>query len=271
MSMNLKYIDIHAHADFPDFDADREEVVARAASAGVGMINVGTDLVSSRHVVELAEKHDPMWAIVGMHPTHIAEVAREGGEQGLDGAMDELALLAAHPKVIAIGECGLDYFRSQLEDIERQREAFVRHIDLANATGKPLMLHVRNGKESDHNAYQEAISMLKEHAKVRANFHFFAGSVDDAKAIVEMGNTVSFTGVLTFARDYDEVVRGVPLESMMSETDCPFVAPLPHRGKRNEPVYVVEVVRKIAEIRGEEESLVRDRLVQNAIRVFGLR
>ncbi|MES2216625.1 MAG: TatD family hydrolase, partial [Patescibacteria group bacterium] len=184
--------------------------------------------------------------------------------------------LAKHSKVVAIGECGLDYFHSKPEDMDHQRKLFIQHIELANEIKKPLMLHVRNERGETslarsplaHNAYQEAIQILKHHSKVPANFHFFAGTLQDAKDIVEMGNTMSFTGVLTFARNYDEIIKNIPLENIMSETDCPFVAPAPYRGKRNEPGYVIEVVKKIAEIRGEEEGVVVEKLMENARRIF---
>lgn len=259
----MKFIDIHGHIQFPEFDADREEAVQRAYNAGVGIISVGTGLESSRKAIELAEAHENTWAIVGIHPadTH-GEVAQ--------AEFDSIKELAKHPKVVAIGECGLDYFHSAPEDIPRQRELFIRHIQLANDVQKPLMLHVRNGKSGDHNAYQEAIGILKKYARVRANFHFFAGTLEDAHDIVEMGYTISFTGVLTFARNYDEVVRTVPLTHIMSETDCPFVAPVPYRGKRCEPMHVIETVKKIAEIRGENVEAVSAELLKNAQRFFGL-
>lgn len=273
--MNLKYLDIHGHINFPEYDLDREEVIKRANSAGVGIISVGTSLESSQKAVELAEAHENMWAIVGIHPidTH-SEVA--------DLEFEGIKKLAVHPKVVAIGECGLDYFHSKPEDIARQVELFEKHIILANEVGKPLMLHVRNGKENSKgaaisdlnmtrpNAYQEAIAILKKFAKVRANFHFFAGTVQDAKDIIEMGNTISFTGVVTFARNYDEIIKNVPISNIMSETDCPYVAPIPFRGKRSEPVHVIETVKKIAEIRGENADVVAGRLVENTRQFFGI-
>lgn len=273
--MNLRYIDIHGHINFPEYDTDREEVIKRAHDSGVGIITVGTGLESSRKAIELAEAHENMWAIVGIHPidTH-ADVAT--------AEFAGIKELAGHPKVVAIGECGLDYFHSKLEDIPLQKELFEKHIELANQVVKPLMLHVRNSKAnskggavsdtgaSNHNAYQEAIAILKKLAKVCANFHFFAGTIQDAKDIIEMGNTMSFTGVLTFARNYDEIVKNIPLTHIMSETDCPFVSPAPYRGKRCEPFYVIETIKKIAEIRGESIDIIEKQLVKNALSFFGL-
>lgn len=177
--------------------------------------------------------------------------------------------LAKHPKVVAIGECGLDYFHLEEGSVEKQKNIFIKHIELANELGKPLMLHVRSSK--DRSAYKEALEILKEHAQTPFNFHFFAGSLEEVNMILEAGGTFSFTGVITFAKDYEELVRSIPLDRMMSETDCPYVTPAPYRGKRNEPTYVIEVVKKIAEIRGEDFEKVRLSLVQNAVKFFSLK
>ena len=256
----MNYIDIHGHINFSDYDMDREEAIVRARDAGVGIITVGTDVKSSQQAIELAEAHEDMWAIVGIHPTDAKNLT--------DAEFSILQGLAKHPKVVAIGECGLDYFHSVPEEMEKQRDIFIKHIELANSANKPLMLHVRNSKTPGRNAYQEAISILREHTKVRANFHFFAGTLQDARDIVAMGNTVSFTGVLSFARTYDEIVKNIPLSSIMSETDCPFVAPIPYRGKRNEPSYVIETVKKIAEIKGENLDVVSSAILSTAKEFF---
>ncbi|OHA16310.1 MAG: hypothetical protein A2830_00190 [Candidatus Taylorbacteria bacterium RIFCSPHIGHO2_01_FULL_44_110] len=274
--MNPRYIDIHGHVNFPEYEADREEVIRRAQEAGVGIITVGVDLESSRQAISLAETHENMWAVVGIHPTSTHSSVAEKEFEGVKE-------LAKQSKVVAIGECGLDYFHSRPEEIPRQREMFLRHIELANEVDKPLMLHVRNGKTnlesvssgsksietiSTHNAYQEAVEIIKKHAKVRANFHFFAGTLEDARDIVNMGNTVSFTGVITFARNYDEVIKQIPLTNIMSETDCPFVAPLPYRGKRCEPLHVIETIRKISEISGQSFAGITEQLSRNARSFF---
>ncbi|MEI8327589.1 MAG: TatD family hydrolase [Candidatus Taylorbacteria bacterium] len=299
----MNYIDIHGHINFPEYDADREEVIKRAHDAGVGIITVGTDLVSSRACVALAEKHDDMWAIIGMHPTEAAGSRGDGPH--IDSSFDIAAFteLARHPKVVAIGECGLDYFHSEPGDMESQKNVFIQHIALANTVRKPLMLHVRNATantrtrlggevppdslygfeggsyssqkgapltEAGGNAYQEAIQILRTYAKVPANFHFFAGTMEDMNEALSMGCSISFTGVVTFARNYDELIRSAPADKIMTETDCPFVAPIPYRGKRNEPSYVIEVVKKIAEIRGESADKVAERVLANARNFFGL-
>ncbi len=268
----MKYIDIHSHVYFPDYDADREEAISRARDADVGVITVGTDLESSTKAIALAEKHENMWAVVGLHPV-------DANESNIGAIFDYDAFkkLALHPKVVAIGECGLDYFHAPF-DAGRQREIFIQHIKLANEVKKPLMLHVRNAKKTGiagatGNAYEEAVAILREHAKVPFDFHFFAGTAVDLKNIIDAGGSVSFTGVITFVRDYDELVKTVPLDRIMSETDAPFVSPTPHRGKRNEPAYVIEVAKKIAKIRqkeGEDPSVILSALVKNAKKFFSV-
>jgi TatD DNase family protein len=274
MKKAIKYIDIHGHINFPEYDADREEAIRRASEAGVGMITVGTDIESSKLAIELAETHDNMWATIGIHPTEIKTAQVELDQDEND--FQELRKLALHPKVVAIGECGLDYFHCQEADIPAQIEVFEKHIAIANEAKKPLMLHVRNGKKKGDstsiptstktggNAYKDALNILKKSVKVPFNFHFFAGTIEDMKKIIEAGGTVSFTGVITFTHDYDELIKTVPLECIMSETDCPYVAPVPHRGKRNEPAYVIEVVKAIARIRGKDEEGIRVALLENA-------
>ncbi len=276
----MKYIDIHGHIQFAAYDADRDAVIQRARDASVGIISVGTDLELSRKAIQLAEQNQDMWAIVGLHPVYCGESHNDPQETGDEGDhsrpkqefnYEAFKKLAEHPKVVAIGECGLDFFHSQPEDIAFQREVFIQHIKLANEVGKPLMLHVRNSKTLTDlgSAYLESLKILKEHATVKANFHFFAGTLEEMKAIIDAGHYVSFTGVLSFAKNYDELIKTVPMNRIMTETDCPYVAPAPYRGKRNEPSYVTEVVKAIARIRGEDE-VVAKQVMENAREFFKL-
>lgn len=281
---SIQYIDIHSHLNFAAFDDDREEVLRRARDAGVAVINVGTQKDTSEKAIELAEKYDRgVFAAVGLHPIHTdksfhdADELGEGGKEftsrGEEFDYDFYKKCALHPKVVAIGECGLDYYRlvstpdvgglKHRVSVSKQEETFIKQIALANEVGKPLMLHIRQ-------AYAEAHQILKTHAKVKSNLHFFAGTVEDAKKFLDLGCSFSFTGVVTFAHSYDEVIRYLPLDRIMSETDCPYVAPVPHRGKRNEPAFVVEVVKKIAEIRGEDFEKVRTQLMENAKQFFNI-
>lgn len=278
--MSLRYIDTHAHMNLSAFDADREEVLLRAKSAGVGLINVGTKFSTSVKAVEIANANDDVYAIVGLHPVqttaghHDEDETGEGGKpftsKGEIFDFESFKTLALEPKVVAIGECGLDYFHTTSETIGAQKNAFIEQIHLANEIQKPLMLHIRNGKDTSMNAYRDVWEILKSECKVRGNAHFFSGSVEDAKMFLDIGFSVSFTGVVTFTRDYDEVVRYIPDDMIHAETDAPYVAPIPHRGSRNEPAYVIEVVKKLALIRGVEEENFHEKLLENARTLYKL-
>ncbi len=263
----MKYFDIHSHLNFHEYDADpakdgasREEVINRLKETETYTIAVGTDFDSSEWAVRLAQENENIYACIGVHPvdnpTRIFE--KEKFEE-----------LVKHPKVVAIGECGLDFFHlKKEEDFDRQKKLFLEQINFALAYDKPIMIHSRD-------AYEELLEILEplkiEHGnKLRGDVHFFAGRLEIAKRFWKIGFTTSFTGVITFARDYDEVIKNAPLGMIMSETDAPFVAPVPYRGKHNEPSYVVEVVKKIAEIRGEDLEIVQKAMVFNAQRLFGL-
>ncbi len=281
--MKFDYIDVHAHTNFAAYDADRAEVMKRASDAGVVMINVGTQADTSRRAIEIAEQYENAYAIVGLHPIHTTKSHHDAAELGEGGKefvsrgemFDENAYreMLRHPKVVGVGECGLDYYHLDEASVAKQREDFSRQIALANEAGKPLMLHIRPAPASagaGPSAYVDAYEILKSESKVKGDVHFFAGSWEEAKLFLDLGFTISFTGVITFARSYDEVIKNAPLDSILSETDAPYVTPVPHRGKRNEPVYVQEVVKKIAEIRGEDFENVRAALAANARRVFRL-
>lgn len=269
----MKYFDAHTHTNFVAYNSDREATILRAKDAGVGMNVVGTQFDTSKAAVALAEQYDNVFATIGLHPIHTSKSyhdEKELGEGGKEftsrGEVFDMAAyerLGASPRVIAVGECGLDYFRLEEKTKEVQKEAFIQQIELANTLGKPLMLHIRN-------AYDDALEVLKAHAKVKGDVHFFAGDWATAKKFLDFGFTLSFTGVVTFTHDYDEVIKNTPLDMLLSETDAPYVTPAPHRGKRNEPAYVELVVRRIAEIRDEDFEKVAGQLLTNARRVFGI-
>lgn len=256
----MKYIDIHSHLNFPDYGDEREAVIKRMQDADTQTICVGVDLKSSQESVELAEKYDGIYACIGIHPAdNPNEIFNEV----------EFEKLVSHPKVAAIGECGMDFYhQDKTQDYERQKDLFLKQVEFALKHDKPLMIHSRGG-EAD---VLELLKPLKaEHGdKLRGDVHFYAGSLETAKGFWEIGFSTSFTGVITFARDYDEIIKSAPLERLMSETDAPFVAPAPYRGKRNEPSYVSEVVKKIAEIRGEDLAVVEKAMVENASKMFGI-
>jgi TatD DNase family protein len=275
----MKYFDAHCHVNFVAFKNDMEAAIQRAKDAGVGMNVVGTQFDTSKSAVEVAEKYDNVWATVGLHPIHTAKSYHDEKEFGGEGkaftSRGEIFDFSAYnnllrsSQVVGIGECGLDYYRLEENTKKIQEKAFMQQIELANKLNKPLMLHIRASKGTD-DAYEDALAILKSHAKVKGNSHFFAGSWEVAKQYLDFGITLSFTGVLTFTHDYDEIVKNAPLDMLLSETDAPYVSPVPHRGKRNEPAFVVEVVRAIARIKGEDEDVVRTQLMSNAQRVFNL-
>ncbi len=283
------YIDIHSHVNFTAFDADRAEVIKRALSNDTWVINVGTQINTSEKAVEMAREYpEGVYAIIGLHPIHtgasyhdtkeLGEGGKEFTSRGEKFDKEKYRQLLKDPKVVAVGECGLDYYRCDEDSILKQKQAFIEQIEIANEFNKPLMLHIRNnekaelvlGKHGLYNAYADALEILKAHAKVKGDVHFFAGNVQEAKAFTDFGFTLSFTGVITFTSDYDEVIKATPLEMIMSETDSPYVTPVPYRGKRNEPVYVKEVVKKIAKVKNLPEEEVAKAIIANAKRIFGL-
>lgn len=279
---NPKFIDVHSHLQFNAFSQDVDEVIKRTLENKTWVINVGTNLKTSTDAVALSEKYpEGVFSIVGLHPVHTNASYHDKDEIGEEGVpftskgeefdSEKFEKLISNPKVVGVGECGLDFFRIEGDRdlyISRQINAFQSQIDLAMKYDKPLMIHCRD-------AYPEVLEILSRNKgvygdKLRGNFHFFAGTLEDAQKILDLGFNFSFTGVITFAKQYEELVKIAPLERIFSETDCPYVTPAPHRGQRNEPLYVSEVVKKIAEIKGLEAEEVSEKLVQNAIDFFRL-
>lgn len=262
----MKYIDTHSHLYFPQYDEDREEVLARMREAQVATIVVGTRLETSEQALQFATEHPDicLGATIGVHPTESAA--------GFD-ALEYLPLLG--PRVVAVGECGLDYFRRPREDVyEAQLPVFQKQIEFALEHDLPLMLHIRPS-QGTNDAHEDTLALLREYKRkhgevLRGTSHFFTSSLDIAKQYWELGFTVSIPGVVTFKKEQHlaALVREAPFGMMLSETDAPYAAPEPHRGRRNEPTYVREVVHKIANIRGEDEQEVAAQLRENAARVF---
>jgi TatD DNase family protein len=268
--MNFRYVDVHTHVNLDAFAEDWKSVSEHTLKEGVAHINVGTGKETSVRALELAHAFPSgVWATAGLHPV------RAGGSHDNDGSEPEIfdssyyKTLAHDASVVAIGECGLDYYRVDKQTKSHQEKAFIEQIELANELGKPLMLHIRSSVGT-MDAYEDALAILKTHTKVLGNVHFFAGTYDIAKQFWGMGFTTSFTGVITFATQYDEIIEKAPLNMLHAETDAPYVAPVPFRGKRNEPLHVREVYARIALLRGEDEEKVRETLIENARRLFGV-
>ncbi|MFA5095603.1 MAG: TatD family hydrolase [Candidatus Paceibacterota bacterium] len=269
-----KYIDIHAHVNFKAFEEDHEAVIRRALDNNTWFFNVGTQVDTSRAAVKMANRYqEGVFAVVGLHPIHTdvsyhdkKELGEGGKEFASRGEIFDKNIyreFLKDPKVVAIGECGLDYYHMNGESLKKQRKAFIEQIELANEVKKPLMLHIRD-------AYKDSLEILKKYAKVKGVVHFFVGNTKEAKGFLDFGFMLSFTGVLTFTHDYDEVVKNTPLNMILTDTDSPYVAPIPYRGKRNEPVYVKEVVKKIAEIKNLPETEVAKAIIANAKRLFDI-
>lgn len=260
--MEIKYIDIHSHLNLPPLSETKEVILVKMRELGVATITVGTGLETSREAVKIAEENPgACFATVGIHPTDSDEPFEEG-------VFDDLAQKSC---VVAIGETGLDYFRDQSDEIkQKQVELFKKHIDLAVNVNKPLMLHVRASKGSD-DVYYDALEILKDVSyQGKANFHFFSGSKECMEKIVDAGYTISVDGPITFSHDYDDMIRAVPLGKIMIETDAPFAAPAPYRGKPCEPWMVIEVAKKIAELKNLDLEHVRIQLLENAKQFFAL-
>lgn len=282
--MEFPYLDSHTHAQFPAYGDDRDAVIARAREAGVRMVNVGTTRKTSEAAVALARVYPNLcYAAVGLHPIHTTasyhdveelgggEAARAFTSRGEKFDRDYYRTLAHEPSVVAIGECGLDYFRLPADSEEakqKQREAFLHQIELAREAQKPLMIHCRA-------AFPDLLQLLTAHhemlnAENPGLIHFFTGTPEEANDLAALGFSFTFGGVITFASDYDPIIRALPADRILSETDAPYVAPAPHRGKRNEPAYVVEVVKKLAELKEVRVGEMAERILGNAKRVFGI-
>lgn len=258
-------IDAHSHLQLPEYDADRADVILRMKAAGVKTITVGVDDATSRSALALTKEYpDCSWATVGTHPA-------DGGLDAFD--VEVLRALAAHPKAVGIGECGLDYYRLKAGDDaikEKQKEVFRAHVAVAKEVKKPLMIHCRPTKGAD-DAYEDlAVELSNANFQFPIIVHFFVGSRAIAERLLALGCYFTFGGVITFARDYDESIAAIPMERIMAETDAPFVAPVPYRGKRNEPAYVEEVVKRLAELKGVSYDEAARITAENAEHVFNL-
>ena len=280
-------IDTHAHVNFNDFKDDSKEVIKRSLDENIWMINVGAERKTSERAVKMAEEYeDGVYATVGLHPSHLVEQDVEYEENGEivkykskreEFDYDFYLNSAKNEKVLGIGECGLDYSQSKISNLknknwkEKQKEVFIKHIKLAKEVNKPIIIHCRD-------AHDDLLKILHLAVKPPSGvMHFFTGNLEQAKKYIEFGFYISFSGVITFPPKkvetvgaYDEIIKNIPLEKILVETDCPYVAPVPYRGKRNEPAYVKYVAHKIAEIRGISFDEVAEQTTKNARKLFGI-
>ena len=251
------WIDTHAHLDMGDFDRDRGEVLERAWEQGLAaIITIGIDLESSRQALALTKATPPIWATVGLHP-HEASAANES-------VLSELRVLAGDPKVVAVGEIGLDFFRNY-SPREHQKDCFRRCLQLAREVSLPIVIH-------DREAHEETLQILAEEKawEIGGLFHCFSGDWAMARRCLDWNFFLSITGALTYKNGslLEDVVRRAPIESLLLETDAPFLAPHPFRGKRNEPAYLLHTAARMAEIRGIPLAELGPILYQNTCRAF---
>ena len=251
------FIDSHCHIDFPDFSEGVAPLLENMRTAQVShALCVSVNLENFPRVLAVAEQHANVYASVGVHPDH---------DEGREPGVAELIELAQHPKVVAIGETGLDYYRMAREEVEWQRTRFRTHIRAAIAASRPLIIHTRS-------AADDTLAIMHEEKAEKAGgvMHCFTESQSVADAAMQMGFYISFSGIVTFksAKDLQEVARHVPLDRLLIETDSPYLAPVPHRGKRNEPAYVRNVAEEIAHLRGIDVAEVAEASTQNFFRLF---
>jgi len=257
------YIDSHCHINFPDLAARLPEIFSKMADNQVShALCVSVDLPDFPQVLALAEQYPNVYASVGVHPDY---------EDTPEPTLDELIRLADHPRIVAIGETGLDYYRLQ-GDLEWQRERFRTHIRASRATGKPLIIHTRSASEDTIRILQEE-GASPQAGGVAGVMHYFTESQAVADAAIELGFYISFSGIVTFksAKDLQQVARTIPLERMLIETDSPYLAPVPFRGKTNEPGYVRHVGEFIADLRGISAADVARQTSDNFFKLFGIK
>lgn len=251
-------IDSHCHLDFKDFDGDRSEVIDRAKTAGVHtLINIGIDLATSKRSIELAEQFDSVWATAGFHP-HEAKFFDAEAER-------ELIKLLTHPKVKAVGEIGLDYYRDR-SPREVQRKVFARQLEIAVKQKLPVVIHTRE-------SFDDSLAIVKDYAAdlVGGTFHCFPGDARQAGQVIELGLIISVGGVLTYKNSsMARMAAEVPLDKIMLETDAPFLTPVPFRGKRNSPEHIPLVAQKLAELKNIPVAEVEKVTDRTAEKLYGL-
>ncbi|HWB44001.1 MAG TPA: TatD family hydrolase [Hyphomicrobiaceae bacterium] len=251
-------VDHHCHLDFPDFAADLEGVVARARSAGVEvMVTISTRIRRFSQPLKIAEAHDNIFCSVGTHPHYAHEE--------LDISVDEIVRLADHPKVVAIGEAGLDYFYDN-SPRDAQMEGFRRHIAAARTTGLPLVVHARDADDDVAATFEQEMKA----GAFTAVLHCFTGGADLARRALDLGHYISFSGILTFKKSQAlrDIARTVPLDRLLVETDAPYLAPGKYRGKRNEPAYVVETAAELARLKEISPAELAGATTENFYRLY---
>ncbi|OGN17844.1 MAG: hypothetical protein A3C88_02060 [Candidatus Yanofskybacteria bacterium RIFCSPHIGHO2_02_FULL_50_12] len=278
----MKLFDSHCHPQFPQYDVDREEIITQALKKGVNMICVGTDLETSEAAANLANEYDGIWATVGTHPNDIS-IQQIGNiasstENSQDNNFSDFEKLLADQKVVAMGEVGLDYYRTpEIKKQEAQKVVFKKFVELALKFDKPIVIHARDAANGTTGKVHQDIfeilrnklSMISNHS-LRGVAHSFTGSIEDAQQYIDLGFYIGLNGIITFADQYHDMIRQLPLDRILLETDAPYLAPGPYRGKRNEPAHVDNIGRAVAAIKGLSFEEVEEATTANCERLFGI-
>jgi TatD DNase family protein len=277
----MKLIDSHCHVHFNAYKDDMDEVIRRTLDKGVFMITVGTQKDTSVNGLKVAEQYEGMWATIGLHPNHTCKQefvddqelsTIKTREERFD--MEYFRELAKHPKCVGVGETGLDYYRIpeglDEAEVKRVQEETVRaHFDLATEADLPVIIHCRDAYEDQARLIQEYLDAGK--LQRRGVIHCFTGTREEAQLFLDQGFYISFSGIVTFAKELMEVAKTVPLDRILVETDAPYLTPVPHRGKRNEPWMVEFVAKTIAELHGVDIDEVANATFENTVKIFQLK
>ena len=276
----MKLIDTHAHINFAAYKDDFSDVIKRSQKIGMGIINIGTQYSTSQQAVSIAHQYKDIWAAIGTHPINLQEkniddfddnelLPEEMTTVAEEVDFDKFLNLAKDNKVVAIGEIGLDYHHlKENHDInslkQKQQEALVKFIDIANEVNKPIIIHCWD-------AYEDLLKILKTHpANKKGVIHSFIGGYKTARKFINLGYAIGINGIATYSDNYKRLIREIELESVVLETDCPYLAPASIRGQRNEPIYVIEVAQFIADVLEVPLEKVFEKTTINAKRIFGL-
>ena len=268
--------DSHTHLNFQAYDEDRDEVILRCQNLPMTLVNIGAAYATSLKAVELAKNNKNFYASLGLHPIHVFD-------EDFDLSKYQELIDKNKNEVVAMGETGLDYYHfNEVEEKygvdfatykAKQKEVLIQHIKLAQNNNLALVIHGRNDKENKFSCYQDILSVLKSENVKRAVIHCFGGSLQDAKDFIAAGFYLGFTGIITFDKTgvLESIVKIMPLDKILIETDAPYLTPVPHRGKRNEPIHTQHVAEKIAEILNLTKEEVIEQTFQNAVKFFNIR
>ncbi len=265
--------DSHTHLNFKAFSEDRDAVMTSCKEAGMQVVNVGAAFDTSQKAVEIADGQN-FYAALGLHPIHVFD-------EEFDVVAYQQLIDKNSDKIVAMGETGFDYFHldmafakgaKSVEEIKaKQKKVFLQHIELAQKNNLAVIVHGRNGQD-EPGAYQDIVSLLKESGQKRGVVHCFGGNLEQAKQLVDLGFYIGMTGIVTFDKTgvLEEIIKSIPLTSILIETDAPYLCPVPHRGKRNEPLYVEYVAEKIAQILNKEKKEIIEITASNAKKLFNI-